>query len=449
MDAVAAYMSRNKVDRAVQRRVRMWMYYTWEQQKSFDEAKILEFLPLKTRTDIAMRVHYPTLVKLKLFRNCEPGLLKDLVIKLRPVIYLPGDSICRKNDIGTEMFIIQSGQVHVMGGLDGTKVLCTLAEGSVFGEIALLGVGGMNKRTADVLSVGFSNLFVLQKEDLEEVLEDYPDAKRILNVRARKLMKENEERLRKEREQLAKEAGALSPPTDGIMFPLVEDRKAHPALLDTVMKALPEDSGASNLLRKGSRSTTMAAESSSLFRPGSVDYSRRSYRLSSSNQPRSMSLDQNAERSRFLEDDDDHTVSRDYCLDSYVTSDREEASLDLDPESAEEMEDVSVWCKKRKRFLRRKSSRGVSAGSQRSRYASDVSHPSSLSAFKEATHEMRADFDVDALSIHSFATFVGDDDELNEDEDEVFAELERRQRRISDGRRRSKTSQLEWRETQC
>jgi hypothetical protein len=65
------------------------------------------------RTDIAMRVHYSTLGKVKLFRNCEPGLLKDLVVLLRPVIYLPGDYICRKNDIGKEMFIIQSGQVQV------------------------------------------------------------------------------------------------------------------------------------------------------------------------------------------------------------------------------------------------------------------------------------------------------------------------------------------------
>ena len=33
---------------------------------SFDESKVLEFLPLKSRTDIAMRVHYHTLVKVRL-----------------------------------------------------------------------------------------------------------------------------------------------------------------------------------------------------------------------------------------------------------------------------------------------------------------------------------------------------------------------------------------------
>jgi len=93
----------------------------------------MEFLPLKMRTDIAMRVHFSTLGKVKLFRNCEPGredknenknliykvlvgkkyfslgLLKDLVVLLRPVIYLPGDYVCRKGDIGKEMFILQSG----------------------------------------------------------------------------------------------------------------------------------------------------------------------------------------------------------------------------------------------------------------------------------------------------------------------------------------------------
>ena len=97
-----------------QERVKRWMHYTWSQQKSFDEHAMLSYLPLKMRTDIAMRVHYSTLGKVKLFRNCEPGLLKDLVVLLRPIIYLPGDYICRKNDIGKEMFIIQSGQVQVI-----------------------------------------------------------------------------------------------------------------------------------------------------------------------------------------------------------------------------------------------------------------------------------------------------------------------------------------------
>ena len=66
----------------------------------------------------------------------------------------------------TNVYFIKLGQVQVLGGIDGRKVVVTLGQGSVFGEIALLGVGGMNRRTADVVSRGFTNLFVLQKDDL-------------------------------------------------------------------------------------------------------------------------------------------------------------------------------------------------------------------------------------------------------------------------------------------
>ena len=137
------------------------------------------------------RLKFSHLVFKKIKKNY---LFQELVVKLRPIIYLPGDYICRKDDIGREMYIVQSGFVQVLGGQDGRTCLVTLSEGSVFGEIALLGVGGMNRRTADVVSQGYSNLFTLLKEDLEETLKYYPDAKRILNAKARRMMKENEAR---------------------------------------------------------------------------------------------------------------------------------------------------------------------------------------------------------------------------------------------------------------
>lgn len=70
------------------------------------------------------------------------------------------------------MFIITVGQVQVVGGPDDSIVFVTLGVGVCFGEIALLGTGKMNRRTANVRAVGYTTLYVLYKEDLTEALAE-------------------------------------------------------------------------------------------------------------------------------------------------------------------------------------------------------------------------------------------------------------------------------------
>ena len=65
----------------------------------------------------------------KLFHGCDPGLLKALVMKLRPMLFLPDDYICKKGDVGREMFIVTTGQVQVVGGPDDSIVFVTLGAG--------------------------------------------------------------------------------------------------------------------------------------------------------------------------------------------------------------------------------------------------------------------------------------------------------------------------------
>ena len=51
-------------------------------------------------------------------------------------------------------------------------VVATLTEGNYFGEISLLKLDeGQNRRTADVVSLGYSELLCLSKKDLMQARE--------------------------------------------------------------------------------------------------------------------------------------------------------------------------------------------------------------------------------------------------------------------------------------
>ncbi len=116
-------------------------------------------------------------------------------------------------EVGKEMYIVNRGRLQVVAD-NGRTVLATLKAGSYFGEISILNMGtagvcGANKcvdkanslvaskfwiraeklinnlfhfflgnrRTASVRSVGYSDLFVLSKKDMWDVLKEYPAAR--------------------------------------------------------------------------------------------------------------------------------------------------------------------------------------------------------------------------------------------------------------------------------
>ena len=64
-------------------------------------------------------------------------------------------------------------------------MLTCLGAGDFFGEIGILNIDGANRRTADVRSVGYSELFSLSKEDVLEGCRDYPEAEKKLYEYAR------------------------------------------------------------------------------------------------------------------------------------------------------------------------------------------------------------------------------------------------------------------------
>ncbi|XP_046392937.1 cyclic nucleotide-gated cation channel beta-1-like [Ischnura elegans] len=181
LDGVKTYMRMRRVPNHLQVKVIKWFDYLWLTQKCSDEEKAVSCLPDKLKAEIAINVHLDTLKRVEIFQNTEAGFLCELVLRLRPVLFSPGDYICRKGEVGKEMYIVNRGRLQVVAD-NGRTVLATLKAGSYFGEISILNMGTAgrslgNRRTASVRSVGYSDLFVLSKKDMWDVLKEYPAAR--------------------------------------------------------------------------------------------------------------------------------------------------------------------------------------------------------------------------------------------------------------------------------
>ncbi|KAH0564310.1 hypothetical protein KQX54_011358 [Cotesia glomerata] len=234
LDGVKTYMRMRRVPNHLQIKVIKWFDYLWLTQKCSDEEKTVSCLPDKLKAEIAINVHLDTLRRVEIFQNTEAGFLCELVLRLRPVLFSPGDYICRKGEVGKEMYIVNRGRLQVVAD-NGKTVLATLKAGSYFGEISILNMGTAgkecgkyskqprgpcqshercpprvfisdqishiiinhkypptkiiplvveqdvekpgNRRTASVRSVGYSDLFVLNKKDMWDVLKEYPAAR--------------------------------------------------------------------------------------------------------------------------------------------------------------------------------------------------------------------------------------------------------------------------------
>ena len=178
MDNIKEYMKHTKVPGHLQERVIKWFDYLWNHGHHHQSA--LGSLPDKLKAEIGIHVHFETLKKVDFFEECEQSLLWELVLRLRTQIYSPGEYVCRKGDVGREMYIVNNGKLEVLPEEAGV-VVRQLLHGEYFGEISVLNLAKSGRRrTAFVRSVGYSSLLCLSQVDLLEVLKDYPKTMQML-----------------------------------------------------------------------------------------------------------------------------------------------------------------------------------------------------------------------------------------------------------------------------
>ncbi len=89
-------------------------------------------------------------------------------------LFQKNDVVLMEDEVGTALFIIVSGKVKVSRtSTDGREVILTiLSESDFFGEMAIL---DGQTRSATVIAIEDSELFIIQRSDFLELLKEFPE----------------------------------------------------------------------------------------------------------------------------------------------------------------------------------------------------------------------------------------------------------------------------------
>jgi hypothetical protein len=168
---IQSYMRARRIPYSLQQQVRDYYQYMWEYNRDISlDLGFLDELPHSLKTQMYLYLYRELLSKVPLFQDADVSFIEDLIVKIKPRILPPNDYIIREEHIGQEMYFIKRGEVEAFSEKTG-RVYRQMSAGSFFGEIALI---YSSRRTASVKTLTYCELFVLYKDDFEQVLNNYP-----------------------------------------------------------------------------------------------------------------------------------------------------------------------------------------------------------------------------------------------------------------------------------
>ena len=168
---VQEYMDHKYVPQELKDRIRKFYSYSWKRTAVYDEATILQDLPFYLRQELSMFLAEEMVASVPFLQSLGDEVVAMLVTRLRPLHLAPGEIIMKRGQIGLDMYFLQEGELMVEAN---GKELCTLTDGSYFGEAAIISEK-IVKRTVTVVASDYSDLYSLSRTDFEEIKTMYPE----------------------------------------------------------------------------------------------------------------------------------------------------------------------------------------------------------------------------------------------------------------------------------
>ncbi|XP_037085638.1 uncharacterized protein LOC119106145 [Pollicipes pollicipes] len=204
MRTLCQRMKYEDVPMAVQQKVLRHIEYKFSRSTRMHAHIHFTNLPPSIRGDVAFVLFADLISSVPIFKTIDRSFHRMLAMCLKEVFFLGGETVIFEGDVGEEMYFIHRGFCDITD--DDGNATKTLGPGGFFGEVSVL---FSVPRTVTIRAQTNADLFVLTKNDLQDVLENCPEIKReIERIAIERLHDAGSRQMSRSAEDLAK--GRLS-----------------------------------------------------------------------------------------------------------------------------------------------------------------------------------------------------------------------------------------------
>ncbi|XP_044860245.1 potassium voltage-gated channel subfamily H member 2 [Mauremys mutica] len=172
---VREFIRFHQIPNPLRQRLEEYFQHAWSYTNGIDMNAVLKGFPECLQADICLHLNRSLLQSCRPFQGASQGCLRALAMKFKTTHAPPGDTLVHAGDVLTALYFISRGSIEI---LRRDRVVALLGEGAgkndIFGEPLNL-YARPGKSNADVRALTYCDLHKIQREELLEVLDMYPE----------------------------------------------------------------------------------------------------------------------------------------------------------------------------------------------------------------------------------------------------------------------------------
>uniref|UniRef100_A0A3B1J8R7 Potassium voltage-gated channel subfamily H member 7 n=2 Tax=Astyanax mexicanus TaxID=7994 RepID=A0A3B1J8R7_ASTMX len=169
---VKEFIRFHQIPNPLRQRLEEYFQHSWTYTNGIDlNTQVLKGFPECLQADICLHLNQSLLQGCKAFRGATKGCLRALAMRFNTTHAPPGDTLVHSGDVLTALYFLSRGSIEI---LKDDVVVAILGKNDIFGEMIHL-YAKPGKSNADVRALCYCDLHTINREDLLEVLDMYPE----------------------------------------------------------------------------------------------------------------------------------------------------------------------------------------------------------------------------------------------------------------------------------